>query len=259
MRLGVIGYGAIGAGVLERLSPDMGVASAAVLVRPGREAAVPKEAGGAALTAVASAEALLAAEPDLVIECAGHAAAAAYGAAVLAAGVDLVLASVGALADPALSDALEAAARRGGARIILPAGAIGGLDAIAALSAAGPLSIDYRGVKPPAAWPAETAPAPDQRQVIFEGTAREAARTFPKNANVAAALALAGPGLDAVRVSLVSDPAARGNAHEVRVRSATADLSFRFENAPSRTASTSAATLYSVLREIRNRRGPFVI
>src|SRR5581483_2261860 len=96
-------------------------------------------------------------------------------------GIDCVVISIGALADPALLARLQSAAREGNARILLPAGAIGGVDAIAAMRLAGLTSVRYRSVKPPAAWrgsPAEQVAdlaTLKQRTVLYRGSAGEAA------------------------------------------------------------------------------------
>jgi aspartate dehydrogenase len=218
------------------------------------------------LEVVTDATALLATRPGLVVECAGHGAVAAHVPSVLRAGTSVVLVSIGALADAALEKDLRAAARDGSARLILPSGAIGGIDLLAALGVAGGLSVRYRGTKPPRAWlgtPAETLldlPGLQEPKTFFTGTAREAARDYPKNANVAATLALAGAGFDATEVELVADPAAGGNIHEYSVASPLARYSIRIENQPSAgNAKTSLTTVYSVLREIRNHIGPVAI
>ncbi|MZR14796.1 aspartate dehydrogenase [Maritimibacter sp. DP07] len=209
---------------------------------------------------------LIAAAPDLVVEAAGHAGVLEHVAPCLEAGFDVVVVSVGALAETALADRLERAARAGGARIILPAGAVGGIDIVSALSVSGDVTLTYRGTKPPGAWAG--TPASDTLDldglsaaaVFFSGTAREAASQFPKNANVAATLALAGPGLDRTRVELVADPTASGNLHAYELTSPAAKVRVEIENLPSTgNAKTSVATIYSVLREIRNRIGPMVI
>ncbi|WP_421906702.1 aspartate dehydrogenase [Mameliella sp.] len=264
MRLGLIGFGNIGATLLG-LMQEAGLAPAhlAVLVRPGREARVPATAGAVVVT---TAEALLAEMPDLIVECAGHAAVSEHGPVVLRAGVDMVQVSVGAMSDPALEARLRAAAEEGGARIVLPAGAVGGLDLLSALSATGELQVTYRGIKPPKAWagtPAADALDLDTlttREVLFRGSARDAARAFPKNANVAAALALAGAGFEGTQVELVADPDAPGNVHSYDVRSPVANYTMEIQNLPSAgNVKTSVSTVYSVLREIRNRMNPVVI
>lgn len=267
MRLGLIGYGTIAHTLAGHLGAASGIEAVAVLVRPGRAADVPASFGDGAIpvATVTTVDALLAARPDFVVECAGHSAVEAFVPPLLNAGLDVVVVSIGALADGALHARLREAAAAGGARMILPAGAVGGIDILSALRAGGDVQVRYTGIKPPKAWagtPAETVvdlAALDGPAVIFEGTARAAATAYPKNANVAATLALAGAGFEATRVVLVADPAASGNVHEFEAVSPVARVTMRIENAPSGNAKTSLATIMSVLREIRNRQGPVVI
>lgn len=266
MRLGLIGYGNI-ASTLLRLMDETGLPPShlTILVRPERAEKVRDEIGQRAFV-VSDAAALLAQAPDLVVECAGHAAVKTYVPTLLRAGVEMVLVSVGALADADLAQTLRQAADQGGARIILPAGAVGGVDLLSALSATEGLSVTYHGIKPPKAWagtPAEQAcdlHSLTERRVFFRGTAREAARDYPKNANVAATLALAGTGFEATQVELVADPQAQGNSHAYEVRSSVANFRIEIDNVPSAgNVKTSVSTVYSVLREIRNRKQSVVI
>lgn len=267
MQLGLIGYGTIAqtlVGAMAQAGIDLD--ALVVLVRAGREGDVPQRLACAdRVTVVSTAADLIAAAPDLVLECAGHSAVQSHVPQVLRAGIDTVVVSVGALADPALAKALDAAAREGCARYILPSGAVGGLDILGAFALGGPVAVQYEGTKPPAAWkgtPAEaavdldalTAPA-----VFFQGTAREAALAFPKNANVAATLALAGAGLDDTRVALIADPQATGNRHAYSVTGALGRVTVEIDNAASGNARTSMATIYALLREVRNWKGPMVI
>ncbi len=272
MRLGLIGFGNIATTLLGLLAQGAPLDHLAVLMLPevapdGRRRLEGDLAGVAqSFAIVEDAAALLAERPDLVVECAGHAAAKAHAPSVLRAGTDLVLVSIGALADPLLEASLKAAAAEGGAHLILPAGAVGAIDLLSALGASGALSVRYRGIKPPAAWAGTPAAelldldALKEPKVFFTGTAREAATAYPKNANVAATLALAGAGFEATEVELMADPAAPGNVHEYSVASPLANYTIRIENKPSAgNAKTSETTIYSVLREIRNRRGPIAI
>lgn len=259
MHLGLVGYGNIGASLLDLLTPE-DAERVTLLVLPGTKVEVPRA------EVVDSVEALIARQPDLLVECAGHEAVQHVAVPALEAGIDVVLVSVGALSDAALEQSVKAAAAKGGARVILPSGAIGGIDLLAAVAAAGNLEVTYTGTKPPNAW--RGTPAEDKLDLdtltkatlILSGTAREVAKAFPKNANVAATLGLAGAGLDNTRVELVADPEARGNRHSYRVRSALCSFEMQIDNrASSGNAKTSAATIYSALREIRNRKGPMVI
>lgn len=198
----MIGFGAIGAEIAA-LCARLGESErlVGVLVRPGRDAGP--------FRTVHDAEALAATGAKLVLECAGHDAVGAYAGRLLELGVDVVVSSVGALADPALAHALIAATARGGG-LSMAAGAIGGLDALLAAKLNGLQSVSYTSLKPPEAWRGTLAEtrldldAPAAEQIVFEGTAREAALAFPRNANVAVAVALCGVGLDKTRTRLVS-------------------------------------------------------
>lgn len=148
---------------------------------------------------------------DAIVEAAGHHAVGEWGVPILERGRDLFLLSAGALADQQLHDRLSTAAARSGARIIVPSGALGGFDALQALASSQDAEVTLRSIKPWAAWkgtPAEDllgASPPSGRTKIFDGTAREASRLFPRNSNMAASIALAGIGFDRTRVELFAD------------------------------------------------------
>jgi aspartate dehydrogenase len=246
IRIAMIGFGAIGmeiAGALERLGEAGN--PVATLVRPGR--VVPR--------GVHSVEALISARPDMVIECAGHQAVRDYVPALLDAGIDCIISSIGVLADPAVAAMLAAAERDGGGRLLLPAGAIAGLDGLVAAALAGIETVTYTSYKPPHAWrgtPAETAidlDDPTTEQIFFEGSARDAAANYPKNANVSVAVGLAGIGIDRTRVRLVSSRAVEDPLGVIEADGAFGR--FRFDilalASPSN-PKTSALTGYSLLQ-----------
>ena len=209
-RIGVIGFGAIADGMICALESRGRLGClGAVLVRPDRFPAATQIAAGRFQVATNVAE-LMASEPDIVVEAAGHEAVASLGSEILARGCDLLVASVGALADPDVARRLTAGARDG-ASLWIAAGAVAGLDGLLAARSAGLDSVLYRSVKPPLAWkntPAEGVVDLDAvrgKVVFFRGSAREAARLYPRNANVGAAIALAGLGLDRTMVQLECD------------------------------------------------------
>lgn len=250
-RLALIGYGAIGQEIAQEMT-RLGEADSlvAVLVRPGRDA------GGARI--VHDLKGLLDAKPDVVLECAGHQSVRDYGAGVLAAGVDLLVSSVGVLADEAMVAILNAAETVGGGRVLLPAGAIAGLDGLSAARLAGLSAVTYTSHKPAHAWrgtPAEQLIDLDHVEdeiVFFEGSARQAALSYPKNANVSVAVSLAGIGLDDTRVRLVSSRKVTDPLGVIEAEGAFGRFLFEiFGKASASNPKTSALTAYSLLQTAR--------
>lgn len=253
MHLGIIGYGNITRALLSVLAQEG--------ARPARLSLLTRRAevveGAQVFTDPA---ALIAARPDLIVENAGHSAIAETVLPALRAGIECVVVSIGALADEGLFAAVRQAARDGGTRIVLPAGAIGGVDLLSALRPSGISRVVYTSRKPPLAWmgtPAEgllDLPALRDEACFFTGTARNAALSYPKNANVAATLALAGIGFDATEVRMIADPAVTQNIHEFSVSAGAAEYAIRIQGNPSPdNPKTSAATALSVAREVLNR------
>jgi aspartate dehydrogenase len=208
----------------------------------------------------------LAERPDVVAECASHVAVRDFGPTILEAGCDLIVISIGSLADATIHAALEKAAATGNGRLILPAGAIGGIDALAAARLSGLEEVIYTGRKPPKAWRGTAAEqlldldSLKEPTTFFEGSAGKAAQDYPFNANVAATLALAGMGLEKTKVKLVADPTVSRNVHEFSVRAGCGDFSVRLEGRPSAAnPKTSQMAGYSVGRELLNRAGTVVI
>jgi aspartate dehydrogenase len=195
-------------------------------------------------------------QADVVVEAAGHEALAQYGVAALQQGSDLVVVSVGALAHDDLWTELRAAATR--SRIILPAGAVAGIDALSAARRGGLESVFYSSRKPPASLSAQLPS--DRETLVFEGNAREAALAFPKNANVAATIALAGLGFDETRVRIVADPTVNENIHELKVQGSFGLFDMRISGRPlPGNPKTSSLSAMSVLRCIENRTSEIVI
>lgn len=261
-RIALIGYGAIARILIQKLAehdPAGEVQIAGVLVRPAHVDAARAALGPRVVTDI---DALIRLTPNLVVECAGQGAVEQYGEAVLRAGIDLMVISTGALADDAIRDRLTAAARVSGCRLVLPAGAIAGIDGLNALRIGGLESVRYISAKPPGAWrgtPAEKnfdLDAITSRTVLFTGPAHEAARLYPKNANLAATVALAGLGLRRTEIQLVADPAAAPyNIGRIEARSRYGELVVESRGLPApenpKTSATTALSLtHAILKDV---------
>ena len=254
-RIALVGCGAIGTAVLELLRDDPALKVTTVVVPADGADAARQAAPGAQVLAAVPAEGI-----DLVVETAGHAAIEQHVLPALERGTPCVVASVGALSATGFAERLEAAAVAGRTQVQLIPGAIGAIDALAAARIGGLASVRYTGRKPPKAWkgtPAEQGRDLDalaQATVIFEGSAREAALLYPKNANVAATVSLAGLGLDRTQVRLIADPATAENVHTVEAEGAFGSFELTMRNKPlAANPKTSALTVYSAVRALRNR------
>ncbi len=259
LHITMIGCGAIGVGVLELLERDPQLCVDAVIASAGSAELVRQRLASfkrppQVLTALPAE-----ARPDLLVECAGHRAIEEHVLPALERGIPCLVVSVGALSEPGLVERLEAAAECGHTRIELLPGAIGGIDALSAAKVGGLDAVSYTGRKPAKAWkntPAEQVCDLDsisEATVIFQGSAREAAHLYPKNANVAATLSLAGLGLDRTQVILVADPLSDENVHQVQARGAFGGFEMSLRGKPLQAnPKTSALTVFSVVRALGN-------
>ena len=265
LSVAMIGCGAIGASVLELLQGDPDVRVSTLL------AGARNQAHAQALLARWAPNGRLARRldgitPDLVVECAGHGAVEEHLLPALARGIPCVMVSIGALSQPGLAQRIEDAARHGGTQLQLLSGAIGCIDALAAARVGGLDTVVYTGRKPPRAWkgtPAELVcdlDALTSARLIFDGNAQEAAQLYPKNANVAATLSFAGIGLQRTRVQFFADPGVSENLHHVAASGAFGSFELTLRGKPlAANPKTSALTVYSVVRALRNRVRPIAI
>jgi aspartate dehydrogenase len=219
MNIALIGNGAIAQYVREKLVGN-GTIISAILLRPERVAQMGAHRAGdpIALSDISD----LPKGVTHIIDCAGHSGLRSYGPAALRAGYDVTTVSVGALADQDFYTDLETAAKEGGAKLHLASGAIGALDCLQSARIGKLHNVRYIGRKPPLGWvgsPAEDhldlASLKETAKTHFVGSARKAAIEYPKNANVAAAVALAGIGFDDTQVELIADPNVSSNIHEI--------------------------------------------
>lgn len=270
----LIGFGAIGHALVARLLRHPAIRVTHVVVRATRVAQTQQvlnvltastgvSAAAAAGDPVICAVAQVPATATLVLECAGHSALATHVLGALQRGCECAVLSVGALSEPGLPEQLEAAARQGGTQVHLLSGAIGGIEALSAARLAGLTQVTYTGRKHPSAWALTGAPTEKSQPailleaIILEASAREAARLYPKNANVAATVALAGLGLDATQVRLIADPNVTENVHEIHASGTFGEMRLEMRGKPlADNPKTSALTVLSALRFLHNRADP---
>ncbi|MCJ2034139.1 aspartate dehydrogenase [Methylobacterium sp. J-068] len=258
LRIAMVGWGAIARRVVQLLDER---SRPIVLVGVGTRT---QPEGGSALPEgvrwLAGPETLAGARIDMVIEAAGRDAVEPWGSAALCYARSFAVSSTSAFCEEGVLDRLLASAEAHGSQILVPTGALAGMDALAAASILPLSEVTHRIVKPPQAWfgtPAERAVdlhALSRETVFFEGSARDAARSFPANANVAVITALAGIGLDRTFVQLVADPTASGNGHRLRASGAFGTMEIWIENRPLATnPKSSELTALALVRTIESR------
>lgn len=207
----------------------------------------------------------LAVHADVVIECAPNAVFVPLAASVIEAGRIFMPLSVGALLDRM---ELVDRARQTGGRIIVPTGAIIGLDTVRAMAEEDIIEVTLTTRKPPGGLVGAPHLVNNDISVdrlteakrVFAGTAREAARGFPANVNVAAALALAGVGPERTMVEVWADPEIKRNMQSVRIRSSSGEAEMTILNIPStENPRTGRITALSVLATLRRLTAPLVV
>ena len=266
-KVAIIGYGAIARATLTILSnlKEEGPQIVGILEKKELSEAA-RSALRNSIPVVEKIDDLLARDPELIAEIASREAVYEYGQKILDAGKDLLVISVGSLADPDLFERLKSSARKGGAKLLIPSGALGAIDSLVAARLGGLTEVRQTLSKPPQAWkgtPAESILNLDgliEAKIFFTGPAREAATQYPQNANVAATVALAGLGFENSHVQLIADPALKGPVH--RIEAVGTFGSFKFElrgiSLPDNPKS-SAMAAFSIARALVNYSASVVI
>jgi aspartate dehydrogenase len=260
LRVAIVGLGAIGRKLAQAL--DQGIASLALVAVSAQN---PEKHRGwlAGLTkppAVLPIESLVDVA-DIVVECAPGKLVRSIVAPFVTRGKIAVVVSVGALLDN--EDLIEIAKQNGG-QIVVPTGALIGLDAVTAAAVGTIHSVRMVTRKPPLGLAG--APYIVEHNIdiegiteplkVFEGTARDAAKGFPANLNVAVALSLAGLGPDRTTLEIWADPTVTRNTHRVDVESDSARFSMSIENIPSENPKTGMITALSVIACLQKLRAP---
>lgn len=263
-RVAIAGFGAIGKVVAERLDRGMdGLTLAAVSARDVSRAE--RAMAGFARPVPILPLARLADAADIIVECAPAAVLRDIAQPALLQGRTLIVLSCGALLDN--FDLVDLARRHGG-RVLVPTGALLGLDAVQAAAQSEIFRVHMITRKPPNGL--DGAPYLIEHDIsvtglgaalrVFSGNAREAARGFPANVNVAAALALAGIGPDRTTIEIWADPAVDRNIHRIELESDAVRLTMQIENVPSlENPKTGRLTPLSVIALLRKLAAPLAI
>ena len=248
LRVGIVGMGVIGHRVAEAVRRGIpGIALAGVTVRKAATAgpfpALPLPA--------------LIERSDLIVEAATQAALREFGPAVLGAGKHLMVLSVGALVG--VLDDWGARAERASCRILVPSGAIAGLDGMKGAREGAITSVTMETRKPPrglagAPWIEEQRIDLDairEETLIFEGPAARAVKAFPANVNVVAALSLAGIGPEKTRIRIFAVPGQARNQHRIVIEGEFGRLAIEVENVPSENPRTGVLSYLSAIAMLR--------
>ena len=237
LTVGIAGLGAIGLHLARAL--DAGVEGLSLMAVAARDHAK----AGANLAGFRTPPPIFdldgLAEADIVVEAAPAAIFEQVATAAISRGRIFVPSSVGALL-PRMH--LVDLARETGARIVVPTGALLGLDAVRAAAEGEVASVTIETRKPPRGLVGapyleqhgiDVLAITGEKRLVFKGNAFDAAQGFPANVNVAAALALAGIGPQRTTVEIWADPGVTRNTHTIRVEAAAARLTMTIENVPS--------------------------
>ncbi|MCZ4271295.1 aspartate dehydrogenase [Maritalea porphyrae] len=255
MSIAILGDGAISAFVRKQLAVHK-IEVRTLLVRQGSHV----KDGDSCLRVSDVAD--LPADTKLLVDCAGHEGLREHGVKALASGIDVLTISIGALANKEFEAELMNAAVRGNAKLQLASGAIGALDALRAASTGTLTRVNYIGRKPALGW--FGSPAEDKidlanlakATVHFAGTAREAALAYPKNANVAASVAISSLGFDKTTVELIADPEINANTHEIEAHGDFGEMRFSISGKclPDNPRSSALAAMSVVAAILEERR-----
>jgi len=259
-RVAIAGLGEIGRVLARRLAdgmPGLVLAAAAARDRAKAQAWLDSERIACPLVELAAFPAYA----DIAVECAPAQLLDQVCRPMLEAGKTVMVLSAGALLPR--PDLIALAKDRGG-QIIVPTGALLGLDAVTAAAEGRIRSVRMTTRKPPnglagAPYLKEHGISVDnlrEPKCVFRGTAREAAAGFPANVNVAAALSLAGIGPDQTRTEIWADPTIERNCHTIEVDADSARFTLSIENIPSDNPKTGRITALSVLAALRKLHAP---
>ena len=262
MNICIIGCGAIGT-TIARAVEDFAEIETVYLTDRSKECAMRLQEKVKKVSYVSDIVPILS-DTKLVVEAASQDAARYYAPLALSAGIDVLIMSVGVFQDEEFQNDTFRLAKRKGAKVFIPSGAIGGIDALSAGAIEGIDDVTLTTTKPPSAFASNTylqskgikASELRERTELFSGSAREAVRHFPQNINVAATISLAGIGFEKTRIRIVCDPQVQTNEHHLKAKGKFGELDVVTRNVPSpRNPKTSYLAALSAISAIKKISG----
>jgi len=204
---------------------------------------------------------LLSSNPiDIVVEAASQDAVSDNALSILQNRKDLMIMSAGALLDESVYEIITDACKEFKKTVYLPSGAIAGLDAIKSVRSELD-SVTITTTKHPNSLKGakffENSNIDTDKitepTLLFEGTASEAVRLFPKNINVSALLSLAGIGSHETIVKVMADPGTNKNTHHIESQGSFGKITTTLENVPDATnPKTSRLAILSAIETLRS-------
>jgi aspartate dehydrogenase len=258
LKAGIIGYGTLGRSISELIESGQAgnVGLQAILVR---NPLGPLDNSPDHCTVTTIEDDFFNQQLDIIIEAAGHHALQLYGEKVLSSGSDLIILSVGALANQDFYKDLQAAATINNKQMIIPSAAIAGLDRIAAGVLGEIEEITLITRKQPKSWYGTIAEEKVDLETIsepfciFDGNARDAAKLFPENVNVSAALSIAGIGFEKTKVQVYVDPTIYMNTHTIVAKGFFGQMEISIQNKPyKQNPKSSPIVAMSVAKVLQN-------
>lgn len=254
MKIGLIGAGAIGQFLLKELNRNQqtNLRVHSILVRE-REKYKELESEFD-ITLYTELDEFLNSTIDLIVETANIEAVRKFIPNVLKK-KDAVLISIGALADIDFLQEIESITNQYETQLHLPSGAVGGLDLLQNAHALGNVNEVVLTTRKPAHSLIEEEI--DEEMIVFEGSAVEGIKKFPKNVNVAIILSLAGIGVEKTKIRLVADPYIERNIHQIEIIGDFGEANFTVTNHPlpenPKTSYLAALSILGTLKRIHSR------
>lgn len=236
VRVGILGCGAIGSRIARSIRTECeGLASVSALydINPSKAVNLAKHLPYKNI--VQNSYDQLLDHCDLVVEAVNAPDTHALVRRALLAKKDILVMSVGKLLN---GENILKLAQKQNCHLLIPSGAIAGIDAIKAARLGKIQQITLTTRKPVYGF-ADNAYIQQKRinlsqinkeTVLFEGNVKQAVDCFPQNINVAATIALASSAKDRLRIRITTSPEFKVNSHEIDVVGAFGRLVTKTEN-----------------------------